>query len=53
MPKLNRELIRGWLEDHNWTVARLTAECNAIGDDNNRTVTGRSLSGVDRPAANR
>lgn len=33
MPKLNRELIRGWLEDHNWTVARLTAECNLMTED--------------------
>lgn len=29
MPKLNRHLIRTWLADHNWTVARLTAECSA------------------------
>ena len=33
MPKLNRTLIREWLEEHNWTVARLTAECNAMTED--------------------
>ena len=33
MPRLNRELIRGWLEEHNWPVARLAAECSALGDD--------------------
>lgn len=33
MPKLNRELIRGWLEDHNWSIARLAAECTAFGED--------------------
>jgi hypothetical protein len=33
VPKLNRELIRGWLERHNWPVARLAAECSALGED--------------------
>ncbi len=33
MPKLNRDVIRDWLDEHNWTVGRLTAECNQIGDD--------------------
>jgi hypothetical protein len=33
VPKLKREVIRAWLEDHNWTVQRLTAECNALGED--------------------
>lgn len=33
MPKLNRELIRDWLEEHNWSVARLADECSALGDD--------------------
>ncbi len=33
MPKLNRDRIRQWLDEHNWTVQRLTRECNALGDD--------------------
>ena len=33
MPKLNRDLIRGWLEEHNWSIARLANECSALGDD--------------------
>ncbi|MGH3762519.1 hypothetical protein [Actinophytocola sp.] len=33
MPKLNRDLIRRWLEEHNWPVARLAAECSALGED--------------------
>ena len=33
MPKMERELIRAWLEDHRWTVQRLAAECNALGLD--------------------
>ncbi|MPZ82605.1 MAG: hypothetical protein GEV28_20275 [Actinophytocola sp.] len=30
MPKLNRELIREWLRNHNWSIGRLTRECNAV-----------------------
>lgn len=33
MPKINRVLIRSWLEKHNWTVERLTDECNSITDE--------------------
>lgn len=33
MPRLNRELIRTWLEDHNWSVDRLARECSALGED--------------------
>lgn len=33
MPRLNRDLIRGWLEDHNWSVRRLAEECSALGVD--------------------
>ncbi len=48
MPKLNRDLIRGWLEDHDWTVARLTAECNAIGEDTFAEGTVRNaVNGID------
>jgi hypothetical protein len=48
VPKLNRELIRGWLEDHNWTIARLTAECNAMGEDTFSEGTVRNaVNGID------
>lgn len=48
MPRLNRELIRTWLEDHNWTVARLTAECNALGEDTFTEGTMRNaVNGID------
>lgn len=33
MPKLNRNLIRRWLEEHNWSIQRLTQECNALSED--------------------
>jgi hypothetical protein len=33
MPKLNRDRIREWLEEHNWSVQRLTEECNALTED--------------------
>jgi hypothetical protein len=33
MPKLNRDRIRRWLEEHNWSVQRLTEECNAVSED--------------------
>lgn len=33
MPKIKRELIRTWLEDHNWLVGRLAEECSALGED--------------------
>jgi hypothetical protein len=48
MPRLNRELIRGWLEDHNWSVARLTAECNLMGEDTFSEGTVRNaVNGID------
>jgi hypothetical protein len=48
MPKLNREVIRTWLEDHNWTVHRLTEECNALGDDIFSEGTVRNaINGID------
>jgi hypothetical protein len=48
MPKLNRSLIRTWLEQHNWTVARLTAECNAMGLDTFSEGTMRNaVNGID------
>lgn len=51
MPKLNRELMRGWLEDHNWTVARLTVECNAMGEDTFSEGTGPQRRERHRPHA--
>jgi hypothetical protein len=48
VPKLNRDLIRAWLEDHNWTVQRLTAECNAVGLDTFAEGTMRNaVNGID------
>lgn len=48
MPKLNRALIRSWLEAHNWTVHRLTVECNALGEDNFAEGTLRNaVNGID------
>lgn len=48
MPRLNRERIRGWLEDHNWSIRRLTAECNALGLDDISEGTMRNVvNGID------
>jgi hypothetical protein len=48
VPKLNRELIRTWLEDHNWTMRRLTAECNLLGEDTFAEGTVRNaVNGID------
>jgi hypothetical protein len=33
VPTLNRDVIRAWLVEHNWSVARLAQECSALGDD--------------------
>jgi hypothetical protein len=48
VPKLKRELIRAWLDDHNWTVQRLTAECNALTEDTFSEGTVRNaVNGID------
>ena len=48
MPKLNRHRIRNWLEDRNWTVQRLTEECNAISEDTFSEGTVRNaVNGID------
>jgi hypothetical protein len=48
VPKLNRDLIRTWLEDHNWTVQRLTEECNALTEDTFSEGTVRNaVNGID------
>jgi len=48
VPHLNRERIRTWLEDHNWSVTRLAAECNALGHDEIPEGTLRNaVNGID------
>jgi hypothetical protein len=48
MPKLNREVIRAWLAQHNWTVRRLTDECNQFGMDTFSEGTVRNaVNGID------
>lgn len=48
MPKLNRELIRGWLAEHNWSVQRLAQECSALGEDTFPVGTVRNVvNGID------
>lgn len=48
MPRLNRELIRTWLEQHNWSIGRLAAECSALGDDTFAEGTVRNaVNGID------
>lgn len=43
MPYLNRDRIRVWLEDHNWSVDRLTVECNTLGEDDVSAGTMRNV----------
>lgn len=48
MPKLNRAVIREWLEEHNWTIARLAQECSALGADEFSEGTVRNaVNGID------
>lgn len=48
MPKLNREVIRSWLEDHNWSIKRLAEECSALGEDTIPEGTMRNaVNGID------
>lgn len=48
MPKLNREIVRTWLERHNWSVDRLAGECSALGDDTIPEGTMRNaVNGID------
>ena len=48
MPKLNRNVIREWLEDHNWTVGRLAQECSILGEDTFAEGTVRNaVNGID------
>jgi hypothetical protein len=48
MPKLNRERIRGWLQEHNWSIKRLTEECNALTEDTFSEGTIRNaVNGID------
>ena len=48
MPKLDRAVIRTWLEEHNWTVQRLADECSALGEDTFPEGTVRNVvNGID------
>lgn len=48
MPKLNRAVIRDWLEEHNWTIGRLAEECSALGNDTFAEGTMRNaVNGID------
>lgn len=48
MPHLNRARIRGWLDAHNWSVARLTAECNVLDEEDIAEGTMRNaVNGID------
>lgn len=54
MPKLNREVIRAWLVEHNWTVGRLAEECSVLGEDTFPEGTMRNVvSGRDPMRAGR
>jgi hypothetical protein len=48
MPYLNRDLVRTWLDDRNWTVGRLADECTAMGEDTFPASTLRNVvNGLD------
>lgn len=48
MPMMNRDRIRGWLEDHNWSVRRLAHECSSVGEDTIPEGTMRNaVNGID------
>lgn len=48
MPKLNRDVIRTWLDEHNWSVRRLAEECNSLGGDTISEGTMRNaVNGID------
>jgi len=48
MPKLDRDRIRLWLEEHNWSVSRLAEECSALGEDTFPEGTLRNaVNGID------
>lgn len=48
MPWMNRDVIRGWLARHNWSVSRLARECSALGEDTFPEGTMRNVvNGID------
>jgi len=48
MPYLNRDVIRLWLEEHNWSVRRLAEECSTLGADTFSEGTLRNaVNGID------
>lgn len=45
---LNRDTVRTWLEQHNWSIGRLARECSVIGDDTIPEGTMRNaVNGID------
>jgi hypothetical protein len=54
VPKLNKTVIREWLIEHNWSIARLAKECNALGMGYFNTETMRNVvNGIDPMAPGR
>lgn len=54
MPYLNRDVIRLWLDEHNWSVRRLAEECNTVGEDRISEGTLRNaVNGIDPMRAGR
>lgn len=48
MPYLNRDVIRLWLEEHNWSINRLAEECSTLGEDTFSEGTVRNaVNGID------
>jgi hypothetical protein len=48
MPYLNRDVIRRWLEEHNWSIKRLAEECSTLGEDTFPVGTLRNaVNGID------
>ncbi|WP_154814169.1 hypothetical protein [Actinophytocola xinjiangensis] len=48
MPKLDRETIRRWLEDHDWSVKRLANECSVLSGEEFPEGTMRNvINGID------
>jgi len=48
VPKLNRDVVRAWLVEHNWSVGRLARECSAIGEDTvPEGVLRNAVNGID------
>jgi hypothetical protein len=33
MPKLNKHVMRSWLDNHNWSIDHLADECTTLGKE--------------------